>query len=287
MKIAGFTIIRNAVKFDFAVVEAINSILPICDEFIVAVGDCDDGTLALVKSINSDKIKIIHTTWDENLMGKGGIIYAAETDKAFKAISADADWAFYIQSDEAVHEKYLPHIKAQMERYKNCPKTDGLLFHYKHFYGNYDYYGGSYKWYRKEIRIIKNRPDIYSYKDAQSFRKGANQKLNVRLLDAEIFHYGYVREPEKMSDKYAFQSGVYTPTETAPTFDYTKEAALLIPFKETHPAVMQARITRKNWQFSIEPAQNKHRSLKDKFKAFVEKYTGYVVGEFKNYKIIK
>ena len=39
MKIAGFTIIRNAIKFDYPVVEAINSILPICDKFYVGVGN--------------------------------------------------------------------------------------------------------------------------------------------------------------------------------------------------------------------------------------------------------
>ena len=56
MKITGFTIIRNAIKYDYPVVEAITSILPICDEFVVAVGNSEDGTLALIKSINSNKI---------------------------------------------------------------------------------------------------------------------------------------------------------------------------------------------------------------------------------------
>ena len=58
MKVAGFTIIRNAIKFDYPVVEAITSILPICDEFVVAVGNSDDETLQLIKQIDSPKIKI-------------------------------------------------------------------------------------------------------------------------------------------------------------------------------------------------------------------------------------
>jgi hypothetical protein len=44
MKVAGFTFIRNAVKNDYPVVEAITSILSICDEFVVALGNSDDGT---------------------------------------------------------------------------------------------------------------------------------------------------------------------------------------------------------------------------------------------------
>ena len=61
MKISGFTIARNVVKYDYPIVEAITSILPLCDEVIVAVGKSEDDTLALIKSINSPKIKIIET----------------------------------------------------------------------------------------------------------------------------------------------------------------------------------------------------------------------------------
>ena len=49
--------------------------------------------------------------------------------------------------------------------------VDGLLFHYKHFYGSYDYVGSSSQWYKHEIRVIRNDSSFYSYKDAQGFRK--------------------------------------------------------------------------------------------------------------------
>jgi len=142
MKVAGFTFIRNAVKNDYPIVEAITSILPICDEFVVAVGNSDDGSEQLIKGINSPKIKIINTIWDETIR-EGGTVFAAETDKAFKAISPDMDWAFYIQGDECVHEKYLPLIKKEMEDNLNDNKIEGLLFKYLHFYGSYNYYGYS------------------------------------------------------------------------------------------------------------------------------------------------
>ena len=270
--------------------EAITSILSICDEFVVAVGDSQDETLQLIESIPSDKIRIVKTTWDDSLLGKGGVLYAHETNKAFKEISPEMDWAFYIQSDEAVHEKYLPHIKAQMQKYKNDASVDGLLFHYKHFWGNYQYYGASYKWYRKEIRIIKNKPhSIYSYRDAQSFRKDANKKLKVHLLDAEMYHYGYVRCPDKFAEKRKFQHNVYNQEKVKQplSYDYQKEVDYLFEFQGTHPACMKDRIARKDWDFYHDTSKNTYRSFKDKFKAFVEKYTGYVVGEFKNYILLK
>ena len=66
MKVSGFTFIRNATKFDYPVVEAIKSILPVCDDFYVAVGNSDDNTLELIQGIDKEKIKIIETVWDDS-----------------------------------------------------------------------------------------------------------------------------------------------------------------------------------------------------------------------------
>lgn len=99
MKVSGFTFIKDAVRFGYPITEAIRSVLPLCDEFIVAVGNSTDGTRALIENINDARIKIIDTEWDPQL-NTGGKVLAAETDKAFKAIAADSDWAFYIQGDE-------------------------------------------------------------------------------------------------------------------------------------------------------------------------------------------
>ena len=175
MKVTGFSFIKNAVKFDYPVVEAIRSVLPLCDDFIIAVGQCDDGTQKLIESIDKSKIRIVTTVWDETL-SKGGQVLAVETDKAFSHIPEESDWAFYIQGDEVLHEKYLDTVYDAMKRYKDDPGVDGLLFKYLHFYGSYDYVGASSNWYKHEIRVIKNDKSIYSYRDAQGFRKGNNEK---------------------------------------------------------------------------------------------------------------
>src|ERR1043165_3550493 len=99
MKVAGFTIIRNALKYDYPVVEAISSILSLCDVFFVGVGNSEDETRQLIASIGSDKIKIVDSVWDDALR-QGGLVLSAETNKVFDAIPAEYDWCFYIQSDE-------------------------------------------------------------------------------------------------------------------------------------------------------------------------------------------
>lgn len=290
MKVTGFTIIRNALKYDYPVVEAINSILPICDEFVVAVGNSEDETLQLIKNINSPKIKIIETVWDDSLR-KGGQVLAIETNKAFDAISKDTDWCFYIQSDECVHEKYLPAIKKAMQTYKDDKKVDGLLFNYLHFYGHYNYIGNSNRWYSKEIRIIKNDKSIRSYKDAQGFRKLDDSKLNVKQIDAEIYHYGWVKTPKAQQAKQENFHKMWHDDEwmnknvaKVEEFDYS-EIDSLVEFKQTHPQVFLNRIEKANWKFTFDPSKIKI-SFKDKFKNVIKKTTGWNIGEYKNYKLV-
>ncbi|MGZ3920904.1 MAG: glycosyltransferase family 2 protein, partial [Bacteroidia bacterium] len=140
MKLAGFTIIRNALKYDYPVIEAITSILPICDRFYVGVGNSGDETRKLIESIGSDKIEIIDTIWNDSLR-EGGLVLSDETNKVFDKIPVEYDWCFYIQSDECVHENDLDKIKEACVKYKNDKNVDGLLFNYKHFYGQYNYIG--------------------------------------------------------------------------------------------------------------------------------------------------
>jgi hypothetical protein len=290
MKVAGFTIIRNAIKFDYPVIEAITSILPICDEFIVAVGNSEDETLQLIKGINSPKIKIIETVWDDSLR-QGGQVLAIETNKAFDAISKDVDWCFYIQSDECVHEKHLASIKEAMQKYKDDKQVEGLLFNYVHFYGTYNYVGNSRRWYRKEIRIIKNDKSIRSYKDAQGFRKTDNSKLHVKPISAEIYHYGWVKPPKAQQAKQEHFHKMWHDDEwmkkniaQVEEFDYSQIDSLE-EFKGTHPQVFQNRVKVADWNFKFDQSQIK-LSAKDKFLLFIEKTTGWKVGEYKNYKVI-
>jgi hypothetical protein len=289
MKVTGFSFVKNAIIYDYPVVEAIRSILPICDEFVVAVGKSDDETLDLIRSIDP-KIRIVETEWDESLR-EGGRVLAVETDKAFRAISADSDWAFYIQGDEVVHEKYLPVIKEAMTKYTDNPNVDGLLFNYKHFYGSYDYVGASASWYSNEIRVIKNNPAIYSYKDAQGFRKGNDEKLRVVPIDAYIYHYGWVKAPEAMQKKqenfnkyWHDDQWVEENVAKADEFDYEGHVRQLKLFAETHPDVMKERIERLNWKFNYDISKSK-KSTKDRFKSLLKQIG--IDTSYRNYTIAK
>ncbi len=290
MKVCGFTFVRNAVKYEYPIVEAITSILPLCDEVVVAVGQSDDGTLEMIQRMDSPKIRIIETVWDDKLR-TGARVLAVETDKAFAAVAPDADWAVYIQGDEILHEDYIDNVKKAMQQYKDDATVDGLLFKYRHFYGSYDYEGDATSWYRREIRVVRKRQDIYSYRDAQGFRKGKNQKLRVKLIDAYIHHYGWVREPRALQQKCEnfwklknTDEWIAENVAKAELFNFS-DIEPIKRFEGKHPAVMQERIARKNWNFSRDLSK-KHYRLKDRVKLFVERLTGYRPFEYKNYKIV-
>ena len=291
MKVSGFTIVRNAIKYDYPVVEAITSILPLCDEFIVSVGNSDDDTLALIQGIDSPKIKIVQSVWDDSLR-EGGRVLAVETDKAYNHVSPDADWAFYIQADEVVHEQYHANIRAAMQQYKDDKSIDGLLFNYLHFYGSYSYVADAYNWYRKEIRIVRKRTDIYSHGDAQGFRKGNSEKLNVKAIDAYVYHYGWVKDPQAQQRKqetfhklWHDDNWVEQNVVKANEYDYGVIDSLK-KFEGTHPAVMQARIARKNWAFEFDTSKSKMK-LKYRIRRLIEQVFGVSVGEYRNYRLIR
>ncbi|MEG1498807.1 MAG: hypothetical protein RRX93_05615 [Bacteroidales bacterium] len=290
MKISGFTFIRNAVQYDYPIVESIQSILPLVDEMVVALGNSEDDTNDLVKSINSPKLKFIHTTWDDSLR-EGGIVLARETDKALQAVAKDSDWAFYLQGDEVIHEKDLPVLKSAMEKYLNNKKVEGLLLNYLHFYGSFDYIGSARNWYRHEIRIIRPNLGIKSFRDAQGFRIN-NHKLKVMSVPASVYHYGWVKAPEFQQQKIRsfnklWHSDQWVDENIPPVneFDYSNIRELQ-HFDGSHPKVMQTRISRMNWKFDFDPTAHK-LGFKNTFLQKIEKATSWRIGEYKNYTLLK
>jgi hypothetical protein len=291
LKVTGFTFIRNAIKYDYPVEEAIRSILPLCDEVIVNVGNSDDGTEDLIRSIDPVKIRIFNSVWDESLIA-GGRVLAVETDKAYQKVSSDSDWCFYIQADEVIHEMYHPAIRLAMEKYRDDKRVEGLLFKYLHFYGSYDYVGDTRKWYNHEIRVIRKDENTHSYRDAQGFRKN-DRKLNVVPIDAYVYHYGWVRHPEHQMKKVLGFEKLYDSDkmmnriskEATDHFDYS-DIDSLTRFKGTHPMVMHNRIHKKNWTFEHDISR-KNFTLKGRILHWIESVTGKRLFDYRNYNVIK
>lgn len=289
MKVSGFTFIRNAVLLDYPIVAAIQSILPLCDEVVVAVGNSTDDTLSLIQNIDP-KVRIIQTTWDDTLRENGRVL-AVETDKALAAINPEADWAIYIQGDEVMHQDDHPHILKAMTRFQLDQDVDGLLFDYLHFYGSYDYIGVSNNWYKKEIRVVKPGRGIFSFRDAQGFRKTPDQKLKVAPANARVFHYGWVKDPQAMQRKqesfhklWHDDAWLEKNIKVAAAFDYEDHIHELARFEGTHPQWIAPRIAARNWTFQMDITRRK-RTLKNRVKNWL-KFIG-IDTNYANYTLIR
>lgn len=250
MKVSGFTIVKNGELYAYPYVEAILSILPLCDEMIINVGKSDDDTLEIIRSIDNKKIKIFESDWDMSL--KGGEVLSVETNKALNKCTGD--WCFYIQGDEVLHEKYYDNVKNSMISNLVRQKIEGLRFWYKHFYGSYDHVQDNYrKWYIREVRIIRKKDNIISWGDAMDFRHPDGSKLKSIDIDAEIYHYGWVRPPEKLLNKRRDFEKLYNEGETAEKnisgFQNYDDLGNLKKFEGSHPEVMRKRISESKWNF--------------------------------------
>lgn len=243
MKISGFTITRNAVKFHYPVIESIQSILPICDEFIVNVGDSEDGTLDLIRSLNSDKIRIIQNVWDSS---QGPEVLSRQTNLALKECAGD--WAFYLQSDEVIHEADLEKLKRVMQKHLCDEEVDALRFRWLHFYGSYFRYRIDRGWYQKQDRIIRNNGQVESCGDAFGFRRKDGRPLRRKNTNCLLYHYGWVHSEDVMAQRRfnAGNIGFVTLTENERRqgrYDYG-DLNRFPAYFGTHPAVMRDRIGR-------------------------------------------
>ncbi len=287
MTISGFSFVRNGIKFDYPFLESIQSILPLCDDFVIAVGKSDDDTLKKIQSLHTPKIKIIETTWNEELRS-GGTILAQQTNIALQQVTGD--WAFYLQADEVIHEKDLPVIHDAMRRYREDQTVEGLLFEYRHFFGGYGYIGASRRWYRREIRAFKTGLGAQSWADAQGFRI-RGRKLRVKQVDACIHHYGWVKPPRIQQLKQRNFHKFWHPDNWLEKhvggeseFDYSN-GGKLVPFQGSHPSVMKDRIQQENWQFRYDPSKLR-QPFKERLLDALEEKTGHRLGEYKNYEIV-
>ncbi len=287
MKVSGFTFIRNGTLLGYPYVESIRSVLPLCDEFIVAVGAGDDDTLARIQAIDSDKIMIVETRWNENMQDRG-FVYAQQ--KMIAHYNCSGDWAFYLEGDEILHEDDLPIIRASMELHLPDTRIEALVFDYKHFFGSPEWQAISPGWYRRAPRIIRNSlrcwsPDGLFFVVMNKNKHG--RYPHAALAGAPIYHYGHVRSIAAMNERNQ-RVGKYWGGSAERFKAYQIDPQALAPFNGSHPAVVHdwlANAAEKN--FSPDPAhQASKRERRHRWMMRLEQLFGLELSK-KHYTLIK
>ena len=288
--ISGFTFVRNAVKLDFPVVASIRSLLPACEEVVVAVGKGEDDTLGLVRSIGDPRVRILETEWD---LSRGRAVLADQTDLAMRACRHP--WGIYIQADEVLSDGSAEALARTIQEADPRPEVEGVTVDYTHFYGGFDTVATYRQMYRREVRAVRTDParEIHSFRDAQGFRVGPeDRRINAVRSPARMFHYGWARSAAAIQAKYEAHAEIWQWSEATKAAKYGKDPfewiPLLKPFPGPHPAVAREWVAARADEARAEfgPPHFELSHVRHYLSAAIEGMTGWRPMEFRNYRLV-
>ncbi|MDX1459692.1 MAG: glycosyltransferase family 2 protein [Xanthomonadales bacterium] len=296
MKISGFTIIRDGVRLGYPFVESIRSVLPLCNEFFVAVGEGTDETLDVLRTIDDPRLHLVQTRWNERSTQHGFVI---AQQKMLAQYHCTGDWAFYLEVDEVIHERDLEPLRAAMAQYLPRRDIEALVFDYHHFYGDCHHVNVSPAAYRRAARIIRN--DIRSMaldglywsviRDRTWYGKRNKRRLRyprAAALNIPIYHYGNARRAAALAEKAEtgrrYWGGKLVFHERYGDIDPRAIRA----FEGAHPAVMKDWIERHaNQSFRFNPDHKlTRRERKHRIVMALEQWLGFEASK-KHFKIVE
>lgn len=289
MKVSGFTFVRNGTILGYPYIESIKSLLMLCDEVIVAVGNSDDDTLDKIRSIADPKLRIIPTTWNESMADRG---YTYAQQKMIAQFNCTGDWAFYLEGDEIIHEQDIPLIRAQMAKYLADTEVEALVFDYHHFYGSAEFVAKSPRWYRKAPRIIRNTirswaPDGLFWVVMHENKRG--RYPNAALVNCYLYHYGHVRLISNMNEKNKRVERYWGKKPQEFTGYGRIDRTTIHKFNGTHPAIVNTWLdvgAEQNFipdpDYQLTKRDKRHRLI-----MWLEKICGGMDFTKKHYKLIR
>lgn len=209
MKISIYTFARNAVHFDFHIVDMLKHHLEFADEIIVNEGYSTDSTYEKIKSLDS-RIKIYRNPWDMTDPKAWLMRFKNQARKL-----CTGDWCILLDADEFIPEWEFDNIRSFLE------KTNKVIIplRYINFYGNYKVFNKDPKkhnWPEYKYTLHRNIPNLEVWGDGSNVAfKSENGQLifkDSRLYSEDSFichHFGYVRNPARLREKWRMQASTY------------------------------------------------------------------------------
>jgi len=208
MKISIYTFVRNGIYYDYHVVEMLKHHLDLADEIIVNEGYSTDGTYEAIKNLNP-KIRIFRSKWDDLDFKNFWIQFKNEARKR-----CTGDWCILLDCDEFIPEWEFEHLKEFL--FKTEKEIIPLKF--INFYGNYKVYIKDplkHKMAKYNYRIHRNIPQLEVCGDGSNVRFKGKKIEPFNTYDGPWFtvhHFGAVRDPAKLREKWHWQSRFYIKT---------------------------------------------------------------------------
>ena len=117
MTLGGTLIVRDAIKYDYCVLEAVRSLAPICSQFVILDCGSTDGTLDQLQTLSGEFPQVeIHQGGDWECLPDYYRL-SELTNRASALLKTK--WHFNIQADEVLHESCWPSV---LEAIKGPPK---------------------------------------------------------------------------------------------------------------------------------------------------------------------
>ena len=282
---------RNVRKLGYPFEASIRSVLPLVDEFIIALGPSDDGTEEAVRAIGDPKLRVIPTQWNERIRSDysvKGYVYGQQ--KSIALFNCTGDWAFYLEADEVVHEDDLPKIRGMMERYLEDERVEALAFDYLHFYGNANTYAWSPRWYRTEARILRNTipawgPEGLFFIVLDAHKRGRYPR--AAHTGATIYHYGWLKTEAQFNLRRQLVAKYWTDKPPAPMSQGAIDSRTLRRFTGTHPRAVRDWLLPADGLFQADPNYRPtRRDRKHRMMLRLEEWFGFRF-EKKHYRLVK
>jgi len=246
--ISGFTIIRSGAGFEYPFEESLRSLLPVVDEVVVAVQRGDRAALGVIEALGDARLRVLETEWPGGLTR--GLVLSQQTNLALA--HCRARWAMYLQADEVLHEDDYDVIRAAVARHDAADEVDALSFRFLHFEGAYDLVNPLR--YRRQCRLVRTDGRLASVRDAAGFGRKDGRRLRTRSSGARVFHYGWVGAPAALKAKTLALATLYHDEAyvarrwAAVPPERIGRVELAFRWTGRHPAVMGARIARRDWE---------------------------------------
>lgn len=288
MKISGFSFIRNGHLLGYPYLESIQSLLSVCDEVVIAVGQGQDETLEQIQNLANPKLRILETVWNEAMTDRG-YVYAQQ--KMIAHFNCTGDWAFYLEGDEVLHERDIPTLQSILRQHANNPKIEAVVFDYYHFYGTPHTVAISPGWYRRAPRIIRNTIRTYS-PDGLFFvvmdKNKQGRYPNAVLAGVPIYHYGHVRKVSHMEAKIQQVSKYWGHSPPAFSSYASIDPQALSTFTGSHPAIMNTWLaTNAENELRFDPHYRPtRREQRHRWMMRLEQWFGWELSK-KHYRLIK